>query len=69
MYMVGFPGARELVTATNGIVREQVVFGSAYPSAPIADCIDAWWELGLEEGAAPALFHDNAARLLGGSDG
>lgn len=64
MYVVGFPGARELVESVNAIVRDQVVFGSAYPSAPIADCIDAYWRLGLDESAAAALFHDNASRIL-----
>jgi len=68
MYMVGFPGAREMVESINGIIRDQVLFGSAYPSAPIANCIDAYWRLGLEDQAAKTLFHDNAARLLGIED-
>ncbi len=65
MYMVGFAGARDMVEAANGILRDQILFGSAYPSAPVADCIDAYWRLGLEEEAAAAIYYKNAARLLG----
>jgi predicted TIM-barrel fold metal-dependent hydrolase len=65
MYMVGFAGARDMVEAANGILRDQILFGSAYPSAPVAECIEAYWRLGLEEGAAAALYYENAARLLG----
>lgn len=65
MYMVGFAGASLMVEAVNGILRDQIIFGSAYPSAPIKDCIDAYWRLGLEEEAAASLYFDNAARVLG----
>ncbi len=47
------------------VLREQVLYGSDWPMMAPARALAEWRASGLPDDTLQALFHDNAARLLG----
>lgn len=59
------PGSALYVTAANGFLADQLLFGSSYPFRPIGQSIEDFQALGFADAVLPKVLHDNAARLLG----
>ena len=61
----GFPGAQDLLTAANGILADQMLYGSVYPICgsfvELMRIVDA---LGLTDSAKHKYLQGNARRLL-----
>ncbi len=64
LFMLNMPGAQEYVAAANYILRDQMLFGSAYPFAPMKEAVACIRKMGMREDAQQKFFYDNAARLL-----
>jgi len=62
---VDTPGAEEFVKAARFFLADRLLFGTAYPSRPLKESVEAFgrWEIGAE--LKRKILHDNAARLLG----
>jgi len=58
------PGGRAYVEAANGSLREQIVYGSAYPLRPLVQTIEDNRAAGFEAEALAAYFEGNARRLF-----
>ena len=64
------PGVQAvMVEAANEWVTRRIMFASAYPSAPLDETIERLQALPFTDEARQRMFHDNAAELLGLSDG
>lgn len=57
------PGATPYVEAAEGMLRDQMMFGTAYPFAPVS-LVERSASLGLSEAAMSAYMGDNAAQLF-----
>lgn len=66
MYMFA-PGAGAYVEAANTALKEQMLFGSAYPLRPMGQTVAGTRSLGFEQEALNNYLHGNAASLLGGT--
>jgi Predicted metal-dependent hydrolase of the TIM-barrel fold len=64
LFMLNMPGAKQYATAANYILRDQMLFGSAYPFAPMKEAVECVERLGMNDEAKRRFFHDNAVRLL-----
>ena len=64
LFLLHMPGAEAYVTAANYILKDQMLFGSAYPFAPLQESIRCVREMGMREDAQKKFFYENAARLL-----
>lgn len=64
IYMVRSPGMTEYVMAANYLLRERVIFASAYPILPLREARDAYLHSGLREEAKNLIMGENAARFL-----
>lgn len=54
----------ELVNYLKGHGRNKVLFGSDYPMLTPAKCLEAFYELGLEDEVKEAFLHKNAQRVF-----
>lgn len=62
----GFPGAQDLLTAANGILADQMLYGSVYPiCGSFVDLMRIVDALGLINSAKHKYLQGNARRLLG----
>ncbi|MGE0799382.1 MAG: amidohydrolase family protein [Lautropia sp.] len=59
------PGGRAYIEAANGALRDQIVYGSAYPLRPIVQTVEDTHSLAMEGSARDAYLSGNAAKLLG----
>ena len=63
MYMFA-PGGGAYVEAANGMLRGQMLFGSAYPLRPMSQSVNETGTLGMLPDALDQYLHANATRLL-----
>jgi len=59
------PGGQAYIDAANGALREQMVYGSAYPLRPVVQTVRDTAALAIEEDARRAYMAGNARRILG----
>lgn len=59
-----FPGAEPFVAAAEDLIREKVLYASAFPFNPL-DSIERFRDLPLSDEALEAITSENAARVLG----
>lgn len=64
IYMVRSPGMRDYVMAASHLLRERVIFASAYPILPLKEARQAYEQSGVRPEALPLLMGGNAARFL-----
>ena len=64
LFLLNMPGADAYVTAANYILKDQMLFGSAYPFAPLQESVRCIQNMGMHEDAQRKFFYENAARLL-----
>lgn len=65
MYSTKFVGHSDYTEVANGMLRDQMLFGSNYPAVNIKEHVSALLEDGLREDAWHALAVENPRRLLG----
>lgn len=58
------PSGKAHVEAANGTLRDQIVYGSAYPLRPLAQTIADNRKLGCEADVRDQYFSENAKRLF-----
>lgn len=58
------PGGRAYIEAANGVLRDQIVYGSAYPLRPIIQTVSDTRGLGLSAESERAYVELNARKLL-----
>ncbi|CAA9890053.1 exported hypothetical protein [Candidatus Methylobacter favarea] len=58
------PGGSLYVEATNGFMRDQLLFGTSYPFRAMGRTVEDFLALGLTEQVLDAVLFDNAVRLL-----
>jgi len=58
------PGGRAYVDAANSTLREQIVYGSAYPLRPLVQTIEDTRKLPFDAGVLPDYFAGNAQRIF-----
>lgn len=59
------PGGGAYIEAANGALREQIVYGSAYPLRPIVQTVEDTLSLPLTPEAREAYLTGNSRRILG----
>jgi len=66
LYMnhVDMPGAGEFIKAARLFLGERLLFGTAYPSRPLKESVDAFVRWDLEPALLRNILYGNAARLL-----
>lgn len=67
LYMnhVNTPGAHEYIRAAQFYLGDRLLFGTAYPSRPLKESIDAFRKWALPKDLERKVLHDNAAALVG----
>jgi predicted TIM-barrel fold metal-dependent hydrolase len=58
------PGGRAYAEAANGALREQIVFGSAYPLRPLVQTVEDTHALPFDKDVLPDYFAGNARRIF-----
>ncbi len=56
------PGGQLYIEAANGFLKEQLLFGSAYPFKPLRQAVDQFLRLDLRADVLESVMYDNAAR-------
>lgn len=66
LYMNGVntPGAQEYVKAAQFFLGDRLLFGTAYPSRPLKESVQAFLEWNLPAGLQEKILYRNAARLF-----
>jgi uncharacterized protein len=59
------PGARAYVDAANCYLSDRTLFGTAYPTRPLDECVRDFLNLGWDRAIVDKILYANAARLLG----
>lgn len=67
LYMNGIntPGAQEYIKAAHFFLGERLLFGTAYPSRPLKESVEAFMKWDFDPKVRKKVFYENAARLLG----
>lgn len=65
VYMFNTPGNDEFITAINNMLQDKMIYGSAYPLAPIEGAMDYTLNCGIKEEVQSQYFYENAAKILG----
>ena len=66
LYMVGInmPGAAEYIRAANSFLSERILFGTAYPSRPLIESVQAFEQWDFAPGVKDKVFGKNALRVM-----
>lgn len=59
------PGARTYVDAANCFLEDRMLFGTAYPTRPLDECVRDFLAMGWSRPIVDKILYENAARLLG----
>jgi uncharacterized protein len=59
------PCARTYVDAANCFLGDRMLFGTAYPTRPLDECLRDFLRMGWDPAIVDKILYDNAARLLG----
>lgn len=65
MYVFGVPGSRDYIDGGNTIIKEKLLFGSAYPIFDIKQSVEYYLKCGFKEDALEYIMYRNAAAFLG----
>ena len=66
---VNTPGAHEFIKAAKFFLGDRLLFGTAYPSRPLRESIEAFLQWNLSQELREKILFRNAARVLGISCG
>ena len=64
-YMIESPGMNDYIMAANCLLKNRMMFASAYPLMPIKGAVEYYMNCGVKEECLPWLMHDNAKDFLG----
>lgn len=64
MNSVNTPGAQEYVKAAHLFLGERLLFGTAYPSRPLKESVEAFMKWEFAPGLREKVLYENAAHLL-----
>ncbi|HZP79207.1 MAG TPA: amidohydrolase family protein [Pseudolabrys sp.] len=66
LYMVGMnmPGAQEYINAANSFLSDRILFGTAYPSRPLIESVEAFDQWRFEPGVKEKVLGKNALRVM-----
>lgn len=64
--MVGthMPGAAEYIRAANSFLADRLLFGTAYPSRPLIESVQAFEKWRFEPGVKEKVLSKNALRVM-----
>lgn len=65
LYAFNAPGSSEFLAAANYILREKVLFGSAYPFVDMSEAVEYFKNGRILPEAESSFFEENARRVLG----
>lgn len=66
VYFVGFPGSQDYVYAAKTILKNQIMFGSAFPAGnDLRDVITGYMNSGLSDEELERVLYTNAAEFFG----
>lgn len=64
-YMIESPGQADYVMAANCLLKDRLMFASAYPLMPLKEASEYYMASGIKEEVLPNIMYGNAARFLG----
>lgn len=66
LYMVGvnMPGAGEYIHAANSFLSDRILFGTAYPSRPLIESVQAFEQWSFSPGVKEKVLAKNALRVM-----
>jgi predicted TIM-barrel fold metal-dependent hydrolase len=62
------PGSTPYIEAANLFLEDRMLFGTAYPTRPLGDCVRDFMEMGWRPEIIDKILYGNAAKLLGIDD-
>lgn len=65
VYMFNTPGNDEYIMAINNMLKDKMIYGSAYPLASITESMNYTLNCGISDEAMPKYLYENAAKVLG----
>lgn len=65
MYVFGVPGAQAYIDGGNTIIKEKLLYGSAYPIFDIKQSVEFYSKCGFKEEVLDNIMYKNAAKFLG----
>lgn len=61
---IDMPGSQEYIKAAKSFMPERLLFGTAYPSRPLKESVEAFRQWGLPRDLEERVLYRNAARLM-----
>ena len=65
MYLFGVPGYQSYIDGGNTIIKEKLLYGSAYPIFDIKQSVEYYLKCGFTDDALEYIMYKNAAAFLG----
>lgn len=67
-YMIESPGQADYVMAANYLLKDRLMFASAYPLMPLKEASEYYMNSGIRAEVLPNIMYNNAANFLGLND-
>ena len=64
-YMIESPGQNDYVLAANCLLKDRLMFASAYPLMPLKEASEYYMQSGIKDEVLPNIMYSNAAEFLG----
>lgn len=64
-YMIESPGQNDYVLAANCLLKDRLMFASAYPLMPLKEASEYYMQSGIKDEVLPNIMYNNAADFLG----
>lgn len=64
MYVFNCPGAQDYIAGANYMIRDKIMFGSAYPIFSMGKAVEYYLNCGIKEESLPFLMELNAKRFF-----
>lgn len=65
LYAMHGPGAADYIAAANYLLRDKILFASAYPVVSMQDAVRHYQTCGIHPDRLPDIFYHTAAKVLG----
>ena len=63
-YMIESPGQADYIMAANCLLKDRLMFASAYPLMPLKESSEYYMNSGIKEEILPKVMYQNAAEFL-----
>ena len=65
LYMYNTPGMADYAAAANTVIKDKIIYGSAYPIVSQKESVEKVMNSGIKAEYLPNVFYHNALKFLG----